>query len=188
MKKNMAVSIGCLMMVGMLGCAYAPDEDFGIGYPIRESPQYAIAPNTRGTSLHYYDWSPWGPFPDLRIYPDSHRIQFSVVELGQESPMVNHDRIATADEWRWIAGQLEKAGVSRWKQSYEPDGVEVFDGVTWLLEFLDGSNVVGKVSGYNAWPKNFKDFQSILDAFGVARGDACYVFPKSTKEKAASSR
>ncbi len=72
--------------------------------------------------------------------------------------------------------------------SYRPDGVEVFDGVDWSLEFLDGDKVVGKVYGDNAWPKNFKDFQSILDAFGVARGDACYVFPKSTKEKAASSR
>ena len=80
----------------------------------------------------------------------------------------------------------EKVGVSHWKTSYEPDGVEVLDGVVWHVEFLDGSNVVGKVYGYNAWPKNFKEFQAILDAFGDVQSGSCYVFPKTTKDKAAS--
>ncbi len=72
--------------------------------------------------------------------------------------------------------------------SYRPDGVEVFDGVDWSLEFLDGDKVVGKVYGDNAWPKNFKDFQSIPTAFGVARSGSCYASPKSTKEKPSSPR
>ena len=177
-----------VMLAAIAGCAYEPDEDLGFESPIRESPQYALAPNTRWTSLHYYNWSPGGPNLDMRIFLDSHRIQFTRVELGKESPTINHNRIATADEWRWIVGQLKKAGGSRWKQSYEPDGVEVLDGVAWHLEFLDGSNVVGKVFGYNAWPKNFKDFQSILDAFGVARSGSCLVSPKATEEKAALPR
>ena len=186
MKKNIAMSIGCLMLAGMLGCVY--DDSYEFGYPIRESAQYALAPNTRWTSLHYSDWGPWGPFLDMRIFPDSHRIKFTVVELGKESPTINLDRIATADEWCWIAGQLEQAEVSRWKTSYEPKGVEVLDGVTWHSEFLDGTNVVGKVFGDNAWPKNFKAFDAILEAFGAAQSGSCYVFPKTTKEKADSPR
>ena len=167
MKKNMAMSIGCLVMAGMLGCAYGPDySSCEFGYPIQESQQYTLAPNARWTCLHYHDWGPWGPFLDMRIFPDSHRVQFTRVEFGEERPTIKHDRIATADEWAWIAGQLEKADVSHWKTSYVPGGgVMVFDGTTWHLEFLDGSNVVGNVDAYNAWPKNFKAFQSILNAF-----------------------
>ena len=44
-------------------------------------------------------------------------------------------------------------------------------------------NVVGKVNGYNAWPKDFEAFRAILDAFGGAQGGSCVVFPKATKEK-----
>ena len=177
----MKTIIVCAALTVIAGCAYMPEDDCEFMYPIRESPQYALAPKARWTCLHYDKWSPWGPFPDLRIFPDSHRIQFTLVELGKESPTIKYDRIVTADEWRWIAGQLEKADFSHWKKSYEPDGVEVLDGVGWDLEFLDGSNVVGKVHGYNAWPKKFKEFQAILDAFGDARRGPCYVFPKATK-------
>ena len=184
MKKKIAMSIGCLVLAGMLGCAYAPDYDsYEFGYPIRESPQYALAPNARWTCLHYYDWGPWGPFLDMWIFPDTHRIKFTQRFLGNKRPTVNYDHVATADEWRWIAGQLEKAGAPRWKTSYRPDGVEVLDGIVWHLEFLDGSNVVGKVNGYNAWPKDFEAFRAILDAFGGAQGGSCVVFPKATKEK-----
>ena len=170
MKKNMAMSIGCLVLTGMLGCAYGPDySSCEFGYPIQESQQCALAPNTRWTCLHYHDGGPWGPFLDMRIFPDSHRVQFTRVEFGKESPTIKHDRIATADEWAWIAGQLEKADVSHWKTSYVPGGgVMIFDGTTWHLEFLDGSNVVGNVDAYNAWPKNFKAFQAILNAFDAS--------------------
>ena len=189
MKKNMAMSIGCLVMAGMLGCAYDPDySSCELGYPIQESQQYALAPNTRWTCLHYHDWGPWGPFLDMRIFPDSHRVQFTRVEFGKESPTIKHDRIATADEWRWIAGQLEKAEVSRWKTSYQPDGVEVLDGVGWTLEFLNGTNVVGETTGYNAWPKDFNAFRAILDAFDLAENGSCVVFPKTTKEKGAEPK
>lgn len=170
MKKNIAMSIGCLLMAGMLGCAYDPDySSCELGYPVQESQQYALAPNARWTCLHYHDGGPWGPFLDMRIFPDSHRIQFTRAEFKKKSPTVNHDRVATADEWAWIAGQLEKADVSHWKTSYVPGGgVMIFDGTTWHLEFLDGTNVVGNVDGYNAWPKNFKAFQSILNAFDAS--------------------
>ena len=184
----MKTIIVCAALAVVAGCAYLPEDDCEFMYPIRESPQYALAPNTRWTCLRYYSWSPWGPFPDMRIFTDSHRIQFTLNELGRASPRIKHDRIATADEWRWITGQLEKAGVTRWKKSYRPDGVEVLDGVVWHVEFLDGSNVVGKVYGYNAWPKKFKEFQAILDAFGDAQSGSCYVFPKATKDKAVSPR
>ena len=187
-KKKMAMSIGCLMMAGMLGCVYAPEDEFGLGYPVAESPQYALAPNTRWTCLRYRISSVWGPASDLRIYMDSHRILFTQRPLGAERPTVIDDHIATADEWRWIAGQLEKAGVARWKKSYQPEGVEVFDGVDWHLEFLDGTNVVGQVYGDNAWPKKFKDFKSILDTYGIAWGDSCYISPKATEEKSTSPK
>ena len=187
MKKNIAISVGCLVMTGMLGCAYEPNYDsYEYGYPIRESEQCALAPDVRWTSLHYYNWSPWGPFLDMWIFPDTHRIKFTQRFLGDERPPINHDRVATADEWNWIAGQLEKAGVSRWKTSYRPDGVEVLDGVVWNLEFLDGTNVVGKATGYNAWPKDFNALRAILDAFDLAENGSCVVFPKTTKEKAVS--
>ena len=188
MMKNMAMSIGCLMMAGMLGCVYAPEDEFGLGYPVAESPQYALAPNTRWTCLRYGIDDVFGPRSDVWIYMDSHRILFTKKPLGAERPTVVKDHIATADEWRWMVRQLKKAGVSRWKQSYEPDGVEVLDGVAWHLEFLDGSNVVGKVFGYNDWPKSFKDFQPILDAFGVTRRGSSLVSPMVTEEKTASPR
>ena len=95
----------CAMLAVIAGCAYMPEDDCEFMYPIRESPQYALAPKARWTCLHYDKWSPWGPFPDLRIFPDSHRIQFTLVELGKESPTIKYDCIVTADEWRWIAGQ-----------------------------------------------------------------------------------
>ena len=184
MKKKIAISVGCLVLAGLLGCAYAPDDDsYEFGYPIRESPRYALVPNTRWTGLHYSIDNVFGPTSDLWIFLDSHRILFTRRPLGAERPTVNHDHVATADEWRWIAGQLEKAEVARWKKSYEPDGVEIFDGVGWTLEFLDGTNVVGKADGDNAWPKNFKDFQAILDVFGVEWRGSCFVSPKAAEEK-----
>ena len=190
MKKNMAMSIGCLVMAGMLGCAHDPDySSCELGYPVQESPQYALAPNTRWSSLHYYyDGTPWGPFLDMGIFLDSHRIQFTQVEREKESPKISHNRIATADEWRWIAGQLEKAGVTRWKKSYNPDGVAIIDGVAWYLEFLDGSNVVGGTHGDNAWPKNFNAFRSIVNAFDIDPSSSCVVIPKTTEEKVASPK
>ena len=103
-----------------------------------------------------------------------------------ERPRIVKDNILATDEWRWVVGQLEQAEVSRWKTSYEPDGVEVFDGVTWHLEFLDGTNVVGKAHVFNVWPENFEAFRAILDAFDVAQGGSCVVSPTTTKEKAAS--
>ena len=186
MKKKIAMSIGCLMMAGMLGCVYAPDENLGLEYPVAESPQYALAPNTRWTCLRYSIVDVFGPTSYLWIYMDSHRVLFTRKPLGAERPTVVNDHIATADEWRWIAGQLEKAGIARWKTSYQPDGVDVLDGVGWTLEFLNGTNVVGETTGYNAWPKNFKEFQSVLDTFGIAWSGSCYVSPTATEEKTAS--
>ena len=187
MKKNMVMSIGCLMLAGLLGCAYEPDNDRGLGYRIRESPQYALAPNARWTCLHYcFDGGRWGSFLDMQIFLDSHRIKFTRVEPWLESHKISHDRIVTEDEWRWIVGQLEKAGVSRWKKSYHPDGVVVVDGVAWYLEFLDGSNIVGEVIGDNAWPKNFNAFRAIVNAFDVAPNSSCVVIQKATEEKATS--
>ncbi len=186
MTKRMAMSIGCLMLAGVLGCVYAPDDNLGLGYPVAESQQYALASNTRWTCLRYSIVDVFGPTSYLWIYMDSHRILFTRKPLGAERPTVVKDHITTADVWRWIAGQLEKAEVSRWKTSYQPDGVEVLDGVVWTLEFLDGTNVVGKTTGDNAWPKKFKAFQVILDTLDVIQGGSCYVSPTATEEKAAS--
>ena len=49
----------CLMLAAIAGCAYAPDDDSDeFEYPIRESPQYALAPNARWTSIRYGQWTP----------------------------------------------------------------------------------------------------------------------------------
>ena len=191
MKKKIAMTIGCLMLAAIAGCAYAPDDDSDeFGYPVRESPQYALAPNTRWTSIRYGQWAPlsvegvW----EMRILLDSHRIQTVRFDdgWGMRRPRIVKDNLLATNEWRWVVGQLEQAEVSRWKTSYQPDGVEIFDGVAWYLEFLDGTNVVGKVCGDNAWPKKFKAFQAILDTRDVAQGGSCFVSPKAAEEKAAS--
>ena len=181
MKKKIAVSIGCLVMAGMAGCAYAPDDDDDSGTWGRmwESAEYALAPNTRWTCLYYYEYgAPWAPVLYMKIFPDSHRIQFIQYKDGEaaydQHPTINHDRIVTEEKWNWIAGQLEQAGVVRWKTFYELAS-SMTDGTQWGIRFLDGSNVVGKVEGYSAWPKNFKAFEAIMDSFG-------------TEEKAASPR
>ena len=45
------------MLAGIAGCEYVPD--YGISeYPIEESSKYALAPNTRWTSLRYNEWTP----------------------------------------------------------------------------------------------------------------------------------
>ena len=163
----------CGMLAGIAGCVYAPDCDTPFGYPVDESLRYALAPNARWTSLRYSEWTPlsekgvW----EFRILRDSHQIQYIKFDDGwvMKRPRIVSDLKVTADKWNWIAGQLEKAGVSRWKTSYQPGGgVKIFDGTIWTLEFLNGSNVVGKVQGDNAWPKNFKAFQAIVDAFDGA--------------------
>ena len=173
MKKNIATSIGCLMMAGMLGCAYAPDDDLGYRDGMWESAQYALAPKAQWTCLYYYEYgAPWAPVLYMHISPDSHRVKFIRFEDGkaayERQPTINHDRIVTEEEWNWIAGQLDQAGVVRWKTFY---GLEchITDGTCWGLSFLDGTNVVGKVEGYSARPKKFKAFEAILDAFGVAQ-------------------
>ena len=191
MKMKMAMSIVCLAMVGMLGCAYAPEDDLGLGYPVAESSKYALAPNVRWTSIRYGQWTPlsvegvW----EIRILMDSHRIQTVRFDdgWGMERPRIVKENILATNEWLWIVGQLEQAEVSRWKTSYQPgEGAEIFDGVSWHLEFVNGTNVVGKVVGYNAWPKKFKAFQVILDTLDVIQGGSCYVSPTATEEKAAS--
>lgn len=170
------------MLAGIAGCVYAPDCDTTFGYPVDESSEYALAPNARWTSLRYNKWTPlskegvW----EMRILLDSHRIQFVKFDDGwmMERPRIVSDHKVTADKWNWIAGQLKEAGVSRWKTSYQPGGgVEIFDGTFWTLEFLNGSNVVGKAQGDNAWPKNFRAFLAIADAFGGAqnRGGSCFI-------------
>ena len=175
------------MLAGIAGCAYDPDYS-NSGYPVDESSKYVLAPNTRWTSLRYNEWTPlskegvW----EMRILLDGHRIQFVKFDdgWGMERPRIVSDQKVTADNWNWIAGKLEEAGVSRWKTFYQPGGgVEVFDGTFWSLKFLDGSNVVGKAVGSNAWPKNFKAVLDIVDAFdgaGVAqnRGGSCYIHIK----------
>ena len=180
MKMKMAMSIVCLAMVGMLGCAYAPEDDLGLGYPVAESPKYALAPNARWTSIRYGQWTPlsvegvW----EMRILMDSHRIQTVRFDdgWGMKRPRIVKENILATNEWLWIVGQLEQAEVSRWKTSYQPgEGVEILDGVSWHLEFVDGTNVVGKVVGYNAWPKKFKAFQAILDTLDVVQGGSCYI-------------
>ena len=176
-----------MLLAVIAGCAYAPDYDI-LGYPVDESSKYALAPNARWTSLRYNEWTPlnkegvW----EMRILLDGHRIQFVKFDdgWGMERPRIVSDQKVTADNWNWIAGKLEEAGVSRWKTSYQPGGgVEIFDGTFWSLRFLDGSNVVGKAVGSNAWPKNFKAVLAIVDAFdgaGVARnrGGSCYIHIK----------
>ena len=117
----------------------------------------------------------------MRILMDSHRIQTVRFDdgWGMKRPRVVKENILATNEWHWIVWQLEQAEVSRWKTSYQPgEGVEILDGVSWHLEFVDGTNVVGKTTGDNAWPKNFKDFQSILDTFGVAWSGSCYIGTK----------
>ena len=167
----------CGVLARIAGCKYEPDCDTPFGYPVDESSEYALAPNARWTSLRYNQWTPlnvegvW----EMRILLDSHRIQFVKFDdgWGMERPRIVSDQEVSADKWTWIVGKLEEAGVSRWKTSYWPGGgVSVLDGTGWTLEFMDGSNVVGKAAGSNAWPKNFKAFLAIVDAFddaGVAR-------------------
>ena len=152
----------------------APDDDsFGWGYCISESSEYALAPTAKWTSLHYsVRGAPFCPSLDMLICMDSHRIQFVRFEDdGAESEhraTVSHDRIATAGEWCWITNQLEQAGVSRWKTSYQPGGgIDVLDGTWWCLEFLDGTNIVGKAKGDNAGPKNYGALRTILDIFDI---------------------
>ena len=111
MKKNMAMSIGCLVLAGMLGCAYAPDYDsYEFGYPIRESEQCALAPDARWTSLHYYNWGPWGPFLDMWIFPDTHRIKFTQRFLGDKRPPINHDGIARLTSGAGLPGNWKRQG------------------------------------------------------------------------------
>lgn len=85
------------------------------------------------------------------------------------SPTI-YDGIVTTDKWNWIVSQLEKAGVFRWKASYLPESWEdIRDERWWWLEFLDGSNVVGKAEGCAVWPNGWDAFQSILDSFDVVQ-------------------
>ena len=180
MKKKMVMSIGCLMLAVIVGCAYAPEDDLGLGYPVAESPQYALAPNARWTSIRYGQWTPlsvegvW----EMRILMDSHRIQTVRFDdgWGMERPRIVKDNLLATNEWLWVVGQLEQAEVSRWKKSYEPGkGVEILDGAFWHLEFLNGDKSVGKVVGRNAWPKKFKAFKAILDTLDVDQGGSCYI-------------
>lgn len=185
MKKVKKALLLWAMLAGIAGCVYAPDCDNPFGYPVDESSKYALAPNARWTSLRYNEWTPlsregvW----EMRILRDSHQIQYVKFDDGwrMKCPRIVSDLKVTADKWSWITGQLEKAGVSRWKTFYQPGGgVEIFDGTLWTLEFLNGTNVVGQVQGDNAWPKNFKAFLAIADVFdaaGVARnrGGSCLI-------------
>ncbi len=179
MKKSIAISIGCLMVAAIAGCKYGPDYIDPFGCPVEESSKYALAPNTRWTSLRYGECpvlSKAGVW-ELRILKDGHRVQFVKFDddWAMERPRIVKDSILASDEWSWVARQLEQADVTRWKTFYQPArGVVILDGTSWYLKFMDGSNVVGKVTGWNAWPRNFKAFKSILDAFDITQGGSFY--------------
>ena len=76
MKKSIAISIGYLMVAAIAGCKYGPDYIDPFGCPVEESSKYALAPNTRWTSLRYGECpvlSKAGVW-ELRILKDGHRV------------------------------------------------------------------------------------------------------------------
>ena len=159
------------MVVGFSGCVYAVDMS-KYDCPVRVSSKYALAPNAQWTSLHYCGAREWNPALSMEVFRDSHRVRFLQFDLDMERSSTIYDGIVTADKWNWIASQLEQAGVSRWKAPYLPSEDIPDKGAAWFLELLDGSNIVGEVEGYAVRPKNFKAFQSILDAFDIVQKDS----------------
>jgi len=164
------------MVVGIAGCVYDDVDMSKYDYPVWVSSKYALAPNTRWTTLHYCGFKGWYPEVSMEISRDSHRVLFLRWDLDEDRSPTIYDGVVTADRWNWIVSQLEHAGVSRWKVFYAPSEVtsEVIrdEGNSWYLEFLDGSNIVGRVGGLAVWPKGWNAFQSILDSFDVVQKDS----------------
>ena len=159
-----------VMIAGIAGCVYDVDRSM-YDYPVRVSSECALRPNTRWTSLHYCGCRKGGTVVSMEISRDSHKVLFLRYDLWYEnrSPTL-YDGTVTPDKWNWIVSQLEQAGVFRWKELYLPERFEdIRDERWWLLEFLDGTNVVGKAEGCSVWPNCWDAFQSILDSFDVVQ-------------------
>ena len=106
----------------------------------------------------------------MEISWDSHKVQFLRFDLNTDRSPTLYDGTVTPDKWNWIVSQLEQAGVFRWKELYLPERFEdIRDERWWWLEFLDGTNVVGKAEGCSVWPNGWDAFQSILDSFDVVQ-------------------
>ena len=165
-KTKMILLLG--VIAGIAGCAYDVDRSL-YDYPICVSSEYALKPNTRWTSLHYCGCRKWGPEVSMEISRDSHTVHFLRYDLDEDRSPTLYDGTVTADKWNWIVSQLEQAGVFRWKELYLPERIEdIRDERWWWLEFLDGTNIVGKAEGCSVWPNDWDAFQSILDSFDIA--------------------
>ena len=155
------------MIAGVAGCAYDVDRSM-YDYPVIVSPEYALKPNTRWTSLYYYGAKDWQPEVSIQIFRDSHSVIFHRWDVKEGRSPTLYDGRVTAEKWNWIVSQLEQARVSRWKTFYLPESFEDFpSGSVWGLDFQDGSNTVGTVLGYAVWPNGWDAFQAILDSFDV---------------------
>jgi len=62
-------------------------------------------------------------------------------------------------EWTNVVAWIDGAAIGKWKPRYE--NRDILDGTFWRLELLNGTNVVARHSGANAWPKRFWSFMKV---------------------------
>ena len=87
--------------------------------------------------------------------------------------------VCTDAEWLSVVSNLNAMAVSEWEKRY--DNNSILDGSFWCLELCNGTNVVRKCSGANAWPKNFHYLGAIN---GFVRKHPAFVaaYPKIAEE------
>ena len=66
--------------------------------------------------------------------------------------------------------RIDALHIPEWKETYTPEGYDVFDGESWTVTYMDSNSKTIVRCGENAYPPNWKKFlKALRDAVGNIR-------------------
>ena len=97
---------------------------------------------------------------DIKVWVEDGELHYSKEAMGGSAGNTK-DSVSTmtVDEF---SKKLDAIGITKWKKSYEPEGLLVMDGVSWTVVYEDADYKKHKSSGDNEFPPNWKKFLKLL--------------------------
>ena len=104
---------------------------------------------------------------EIKIWVVDNKVHYSV--LSMKSGTNIEDAVSDYDIEK-LNTAIEALCISSWQKHYEPDSVYM-DGVSWDVKYKEEGQKAIKVSGENAWPKNWKNLLQLVKSVTGTIGD-----------------